>query len=57
VKASQPSRLRLLPEIGMVDMADPALPARLAGKMDEQLELFASQMRGPRTGMAARSAR
>ena len=37
--------LRLLPEIGLVDLADPSLPARLAGKMDEQLELFASQMR------------
>jgi putative transposase len=44
-KASEPSRLRLLPEIGLVDLADPSLPARLAGKMDEQLELFASRMR------------
>jgi hypothetical protein len=34
-----------LPEIGLVDLADPLLPARLAGKMDEHLELFASQMR------------
>ena len=44
-KTSEPSRLRLLPEIGLVDLADPTLPVRLAGKMDEQLELFASQMR------------
>lgn len=44
-KASEPSRLRLLPEIGLVDLADPLLPARLAGRMDEHLELFASQMR------------
>jgi putative transposase len=44
-KASEPSRLRLLPEIGLVDMADPSLPVRLAGTMDKHLELFASQMR------------
>jgi putative transposase len=41
----EPRRLRLLPEIGLVDLADPTLPVRLAGKLDEQLELFASQMR------------
>ena len=44
-KTSPASRLRLLPEIGLVDLADPLLPVRLAGKMDEHLELFASQMR------------
>jgi putative transposase len=44
-KTSEPSWLRLLPEIGLVDLADPTLPVRLAGKMDEQLALFASQMR------------
>jgi putative transposase len=44
-KTSEPSRLRLLPEIGLVDLADPTLPVRVAGKMDERLELFASQMR------------
>jgi len=44
-KASTTSSLRLLPEIGLVDLADPALPERLAGKVSEQLEAFASQMR------------
>jgi transposase-like protein len=39
------SRLRLLPEIGLVDLADPSLPERLAGKVTEQLETFAAQMR------------
>lgn len=39
------SSLRLLPEVGLVDVADPALSARLAGKVSEQLEAFASQMR------------
>jgi putative transposase len=39
------SKLRLLPEVGLVDLADPSLPERLAGKVSEQLELFASQMR------------
>lgn len=39
------SQLRLLPEVGLVDLADPSLPERLAGKVSEQLELFASQMR------------
>ena len=34
-----------MPEIGLVDLADPTLPVRLAGKLDEQVELFASQMR------------
>ena len=37
--------LRLLPEIGLVDLADPSLPERLAGKVSEQLEAFAAQMR------------
>ena len=35
----------MLPEIGLVDLADPGLAARLAGTMTDQLELFASQMR------------
>jgi putative transposase len=39
------STLRLLPEIGMVDLADRSLSVRLAGKVSEQLEAFASQMR------------
>lgn len=37
--------LGLLPEIGLVDLADPGLPERLAGKMNDQLEAFAAQMR------------
>lgn len=44
-KASTTSSLRLLPEIGLVDLADPSLPERLAGTVSDQLELFASQMR------------
>ncbi len=39
------STLRLLPEIGLVDLADPGLSERLAGKVSEQLEAFAAQMR------------
>jgi transposase-like protein len=37
--------LRLVPEVGLVDLADPGLPERLAGKVTEQLEAFAAQMR------------
>jgi putative transposase len=43
-KPSSPT-LRLLPEIGIVDLADPTLSERLAGKVSEQLETFASRMR------------
>jgi transposase-like protein len=39
------SNLRLLPEIGLVDLADSSLPERLVGKVNEQLEVFAAQMR------------
>ena len=39
------SSLCLLPEIGLVDLADPSLGERLAGKVSDQLEVFASQMR------------
>jgi putative transposase len=39
------STLRLLPEFGLVDLADPSLAQRLAGKVSEQLESFAVQMR------------
>jgi putative transposase len=39
------STLRLLPEVGLVDLADPGLSERLAGKVSDQLGLFASQMR------------
>jgi transposase-like protein len=42
---TKPSSLRLLPEIGLVDLADPVLSERLAGKVSEQLETFASKMR------------
>ncbi|MGH9210926.1 MAG: IS256 family transposase [Acidimicrobiales bacterium] len=39
------SSLHLLPEIGLIDLADPSLSERLAGKVSDQLEVFASQMR------------
>lgn len=39
------SGLRVLPGIGLVDLAAPSLPGRLAGKVSEQLELFAAEMR------------
>lgn len=42
--ASRGSR-RLVPEIGLVALADPGLPERLAGKVSDQLEEFAVQMR------------
>lgn len=44
-KSASSSTLRLLPEIGLVDVADPGLSERLAGKVSEELELFASRMR------------
>jgi transposase-like protein len=37
--------LRLVPEFGLVNLADPGLPERLAGKVSEQIEAFAAQMR------------
>ena len=45
MKSSRTSSLRLLPEVGLVDLSDRGLAERLAGKMSVQLELFASQMR------------
>lgn len=42
---SSTSTLRLLPELGLVDLADPTLLERLAGKVSEHLEVFAAQMR------------
>lgn len=39
------SSLRLLPEMGLVDLADPSLPERLAGRVSDRLEAFAAQMR------------
>ena len=39
------SSLRLLPEVGLVDLADRSLPEQLAGKVSDQLEVFAAAMR------------
>ena len=39
------SRPRLMPELALVDLADTTLEERLAGKLNEQLELFACRMR------------
>ncbi len=39
------SRLGLLSEVGLVDVADPSLSERLAGKVSEQLVTFALKMR------------
>ena len=39
------ANLRLVSGIGLVDLARPGLPERLAGKVSEQLEHFAAQMR------------
>ncbi len=44
-KSTSASTLRLVPELGLVDVSDPDLSDRLAGKVSEQLELFASRMR------------
>jgi putative transposase len=44
-KTAATSSLRLLPEIGLVDLADSSLWERLAGKVSDQLEVFAAQMR------------
>src|SRR5712691_830786 len=44
-KSSAASTLRLVPEFGLVDVSDPGLAERLAGKVSEQLDLFASRMR------------
>ena len=42
---SDAANLRLVSGIGMVDLSRPDLPERLAGKVSEQLEHFAAQMR------------
>lgn len=44
-KMSRTGGLRLLPGIGLVDLADRSLSERLAGKVSGQLELFAAEMR------------
>jgi hypothetical protein len=42
---SSVGRLRILPELGLVDLSDPGLSGRLAGRVSEQLEVFSSRMR------------
>ena len=44
-KRSSTRSLRIVPEVGLVDLSDPALGERLAGKVSGQLELFAARMR------------
>jgi len=44
-KQSSTSSLRILPDVGVVDLSDAELPARLAGRVSEQLEHFAGRMR------------
>lgn len=44
-KSASVSTLRLVPQVGLVDVADPGLAERLAGKVGDQLEGFASKMR------------
>jgi transposase-like protein len=44
-KSMSASTLRLVPEFGLIDVSAPGLSERLAGKVTEQLELFASRMR------------
>ena len=55
-KVSSTSSLRLLSGIGLVDLADPALSERLAGKVSDQLEAFASKMREGLLAASVRSA-
>src|SRR6266540_5227438 len=45
-KSASTTSLGLLPAIGLVDLADPSLSERLAGKVGDQLEAFAATMRG-----------
>jgi putative transposase len=44
-KSASTSSMGLLPEFGLVDLADPSLSERLAGKVGEQLETFVARMR------------
>jgi putative transposase len=44
-EVSSTSSLRLLPGVGLIDLADPSLSERLAGRVSDQLEAFASKMR------------
>lgn len=37
-ETSSARSLRLVPEVGLVDLSDPCLPERLVGKVSEQLE-------------------
>jgi transposase-like protein len=44
-KAAAPvPELRIVPGLGLVDLARPGLPASLAGKLEGELELFAARM-------------
>ncbi len=44
-KIASAGSLRAVPEIGLVDTSNPGVAERLAGKVGEQLEAFAAQMR------------
>ncbi len=44
ITTSPPNDLHLVPDLGLVDLAAARLPARLAGKVSEQLETFAARM-------------
>lgn len=44
-KSSTVRNLRVVPEVGLVEAGDRGLSGRLAGKVSEQLELFAARMR------------
>ena len=44
-RSASSSTVRLLAEIGLVDLSDRSLPERLAGKVSDQLEAFAAKMR------------
>lgn len=41
---SRATDLRLVPGLGVVDLAKPGLPASLAGKLEGELEVFAERM-------------
>jgi hypothetical protein len=41
MKSVSSSTLRLLPDVGLVDLGDPGLAGRLAGQVNDQLEVFA----------------
>ena len=45
IEVDASATLRLLPDIGVVDLADPGVAERLAPTIDAQLEVFAATMR------------